>query len=203
MPCLPIVEDNNDVNRGYTRAVNDGLRKVGAEHRYAIVLNQDAYLAPNAVEEMVWFMGLHPHCAIGGVKQVLASDPDFIYHGGGADMLPVGSHFMGRISNGDCAESRRVAWVNGACEIVRMSALAEIGLMDEAMFLTGSDADWCVAATLRGWEVWYIAEAVCIHEVGVSLNFPDPAITDLMARDMEYLIVKLANLLRGPGEQLG
>lgn len=196
-PCLPIIEDNNIVNRGYTRAVNDGLRGVGDVHRYAIVLNQDAYLAPDAVRCMVEFMDAHPRCAIGGVKQVFASDPDLIYHGGGADVLPVGTHhgYGGRISNGDCSHSRRVGWVNGACQIVRMSTLPEIGLMDESMFLSGSDADWCITAALRGFEVWYIADALCLHEVGVSVKQPSEAVTAIMAKDMAYLTNKLRGLV--------
>ncbi len=194
IPCTPIIEDNNDVNRGYTRAVNDGLRKVGAEHPYAITMNQDAYLYPDCVQRMIEFMDAHPRCAIAGIKQVLESDPDFIWHGGGGDILPSGQHFMGRISEGTCAESKPVVWVNGACQIVRMSALAEIGLMDEAMFLIGSDADWCIAASIRGWEVWYIAEAVCSHEVGVSLFQWRDDVTLAMVNDMNYLTGKLGRI---------
>ncbi len=197
IPCTPIIEDNNRINRGYTRAVNDGLRKIGPEHPYAIILNQDAYLFPDCAQRMVEFMDAHPRCAIGGVKQLRASDPDFIYHGGGGDILPYGHHYMGLVSNGACAESSRMVWVNGACQIVRMSALAEIGLMDEAMFLTGSDADWCIAAALRGWEVWYIAEAVCLHEVGISEQSPSDEVTEIMAKDMAYLTRKLGALVRG------
>ncbi len=191
--CKLYLEDNNQTNRGFTRAVNDGLRKLRRFQPYAVILNQDAYLSPNAIEEMVKFMETHPRCAIGGIKQVYDMNPDMIYHGGGRDILPAGTHYGGRVSSGDCGVSRPVGWVNGACMIVRMAATVDIGFMDENMFLCGSDADWCVTAAMKSWEVWYIAEAVCRHVVGVSAA-PEPI--NLMfcqiTEDMGYLTRKLA-----------
>ena len=54
------------------------------------------------------------------------------------------------------------------------------------MFLIGSDSDWCYTARLRGWEVWYCADAEVIHEGGVTSREPNPAMQPVMMRDMTY-----------------
>jgi GT2 family glycosyltransferase len=76
-------------------------------------------------------------------------------------------------------------WVNGACMFVRLDAVVDFGLMDENMFLFGSDADWCYRARERWWEVWYCAAAECIHEVGASAQV-SRQIIEIRQRDMQY-----------------
>jgi GT2 family glycosyltransferase len=174
-------EDNNTHNRGFTKAVNDGILK--GSQPYIVVLNQDCYLDPDALDQAVEFMDAHPRCAIAGAKQLLDADPDQIVHGGCTVAYPAGRHIVGRVSRGDCNAPARMPWVNGACMIVRRSALPYIGLMDESMFLVGSDSDWCYTARARGFEVWYAPSVVCRHECGVSSQ-PSPEVMQIMQRDM-------------------
>ena len=53
------------------------------------------------------------------------------------------------------------------------------------MILIGSDSDWCYSARLRHWEIWYIADAVVLHDTGVSGNPSEQAAT-IMLQDMYY-----------------
>jgi hypothetical protein len=171
-PVTPFVHDNTVNNLGFTRACNLGLReamKRGDE--FALLLNQDCYLRPDALANMLAFMHAHPRCAICGPKQLVAEDEDVIIHGGCTDAFPTGKHITGRVSNNDCAVSLPMPWVNGACMLVRVAALYDTGLMDEGYFLIASDSDFCFTARQRGWEVWYCAEAAVLHEGGgVSSN---------------------------------
>lgn len=178
------VIDNNVSNRGFTAAINEGLRKHYVD--FAIILNQDCYLAPGAIQAMADFMEAHPKCAIGGIKQLSSQNPDAIIHGGCTEAFPAGRHIVGLKSKGDCSENKRMPWVNGACMIVRCSALLETGLLDENMFLVGSDSDLCYTARARGFEVWYIADAECVHEQGVSSGTEDPELRKIMYKDMLY-----------------
>ena len=166
-PIEAFVIDNNRENVGFTKACNVGLREaLRRGDRYALLLNQDCYAEPETVGRLFAFMERHPRCAIAGPKQLSAEDPDLIIHGGCTEAFPVGRHISGRVSLKDCSESLPMPWVNGACMIVRMEAVCEIGLMDEGYFLIGSDADFCFVARLRRWEVWYCAEASVLHESG-------------------------------------
>jgi GT2 family glycosyltransferase len=161
------VVDNNQYNRGFTKACNMGLREaVKRGHKYALLLNQDCYVQPDAIGNVIAFMDAHPRCAIAGSKQLSAEDQDLVVHGGCTDAFPVGLHITGKVSANDCAVSLPMPWINGACMIVRIEAIQEVGLMDEGFFLICSDADLCFLARQRGWEVWYCAESVVLHEGG-------------------------------------
>jgi GT2 family glycosyltransferase len=186
-PTEPWIWDNNTNNLYYTKAENLGVKaafKSGQE--FAIVGTQDCYLKPTAVTALVQFMRDHPRCGIAGLKQLLASDEDIIVHAGGTIAYPAGQHVGGRVSQGSGAVSRKVPWVNGACMFARLDAIMDIGLMDENMLMLGSDSDWCYTARARQWDVWYVAEAVCLHEVGVSNRGGSPELMKIFQNDMGY-----------------
>jgi GT2 family glycosyltransferase len=185
----PWIEDNNARNRGCTAAFHLGLEEVlrprdAPGHRYVILLNQDCYLAPDAVERALALMEATPRCAIAGIKQLASYDEDLVIHGGCTVAYPAGRHLTGRKSAGQCAESRPMPWVNGACHVVRVEALPQIGMMDASMFQFGSDSDWCYTARVRGWEVWYCAEAECVHEMTMSSALAGEPL-EMFRRDME------------------
>lgn len=167
----PVVINDSLTGLGFTVSVNKGVKKVLSQPdkpAYILIVNQDCYLAPDAVKNALAFMEAHPKCAIAGIKQLSSSDPDHIIHGGTKQCYPNGIHEGGSLRKGDCAVSKQVPWVNGACMVVRVEALEDIGLMDPNYKMFASDADWSYTARARGWETWYIAEATCVHEQGVS-----------------------------------
>lgn len=169
---------------GFTKNVNKLLKKaLSSGEGFAVILNQDCYLRPDALDVMYKFMLKHPRCAIAGVKQLSASNEDQIIHGGTYECFPAGRHAGGKVSQGDCTVNKQVPWVNGACMIVRLTAVQEIGLLDVTMQMFASDADWSYTARARGWETWYIADAVCVHEQGASKEM-DPKMYKVFEKDM-------------------
>jgi GT2 family glycosyltransferase len=187
IPPQIYVHDNSVENLGFTAAANVGLKRaLKSGEEFALVLNQDVYLKPDGIEKLTAFMRSHPRCAIAGVKQFDDKDPDIVQHGGCGAAFPSGVHFRGRKSEGACAVSLPMPWVNGAILAARLEAVTEFGLMDENMFLIGSDSDWCYTARLRGWEVWYCAEVEVIHEGGVTCGPPPPELHPVFFRDMTY-----------------
>lgn len=213
-PIEAWVHDNNVNNVGFTRACNLGLREsLRRGHKYAVLLNQDCYVRPDAAGNAVAFMDAHPRCAICGPKQLRAEEPDLIIHGGCQRSYPTGSHFTGRVSLGQCAVSLPMPWVNGACMVVRIEALWDTGLMDENLFLIASDSDFCYTARQRGWEVWYCAESVVMHEGGgVSSKQPSLTYMEHFNADQRYFRDKwvgtvgyelLKEVPPAPGKKLG
>lgn len=163
------IEDNNEVNLGFSKAVNNGLRTaIKDSEDYAIVLNQDCYLFEDAIVKMVDFMEANKKCFHASIKQISSTDPDSIIHGGTLECYPTGRHIGGSVANGDCNVNKRMQWANAACVIVNVALIPDVGLLDENMVLIGCDSDWSYRARALGFEVWYIAEAGCIHEQGVS-----------------------------------
>jgi GT2 family glycosyltransferase len=58
--------------------------------------------------------------------------------------------------------------VSGCCLLVRLAALHDIGLLDEAFFLYGEDVDWCLRARRRGYRVMHEPRAVALHFAAAS-----------------------------------
>ena len=160
------VENDSDTETGFTKTVNRGLKQIvhTGNYAYALVLNQDCYLQPEAIEALFKFMQSHPKCGIAGIKQLSSEDNDQIIHGGTKQAYPAGVHEGGLVSRGDCAKSKKVPWVNGAIMMIRLETLLDTGLLDENMIMFGSDSDISHTMRARGWECWYCAEAVGVHE---------------------------------------
>lgn len=189
------IVDDSETSYGFTIAVNDGLKKTLA-YTYTVILNQDCYLAPDAINAMVKFMDAHPRCAMAGIKQLSSHNTDEIIHGGTAECFPLGMHYTGFVSKGQCNVSCQVPWVNGACMIVRMQATIDFGLMDVNLKMFYSDSDWGYTARARGWECWYISDAVCVHEKGASnFNLADKEsfFTKIFEADQKYFVDKWMN----------
>ena len=54
LPVEIFIRDNNHDNVFFTAAINEGIRKyLHQDCRYLIILNQDMYLEPQAVQEML------------------------------------------------------------------------------------------------------------------------------------------------------
>lgn len=187
-PYLTInIQDNSENNLGFTKAVNNGIVEIWKKvDKYFIILNQDCYLEKDSINNMVKFMDEHPNCAIGGIKQISDTNKDLIIHGGCTEAFPVGRHISGSVKNGDCSESKQMPWVNGACMIVSKEHIRRIGLMDENYFLIGSDSDWSYTARDKGLEVWYIAEAECVHEAGESSKPSNAKVETAMQLDIVH-----------------
>ena len=187
-PCRAFVRDNSNDNIYFTAAINEGLRaSVDAKPKYVMLLNQDMYLYPDAVEQLVSFMEHHPECGIAQPLQVHQKDQQFVICGGGLEAFPFGKHSHGPLVNFHDSE---VPWCNGACMILRANMIREIGLLDENLRFIGSDSDYCFTARARGWQVWRCKAALGVHEVGMSSEIADPALEKIKVEDMLYFAKK-------------
>jgi GT2 family glycosyltransferase len=178
-----IIEDNNVVNRGFTKANNEGILKGSAP--YVWLLNQDATVLPGAQDALIKRFEQCPKAGIVGSMQIDPDDPDFIKHGGTLQAFPYGIHKGGRISSGDCLKAEPQIWVNFASVMLRRDMINQIGLLDENMFLIYSDSDYCFQARYRGWECWYEPESRVRHKLKGSRQ---PS--DWHKKDMEAFMLK-------------
>ena len=60
-------------------------------------------------------------------------------------------------------ESGIVDAVNGACMLIRRSALEKVGLFDEGYWMYMEDLDLCYRFAEAGWATWYEPGATVIH----------------------------------------
>ncbi len=179
------VRDNSADNVYFTAAINQGIEKFLNEPcEYIIILNQDMYLEPNAVEKMAAFMDSRPQCGIGTPLQLHSENPAYVICAGCLEAFPAGRHQHGYLA--EFTNDQQIIWGNGACMILRKQMIRQIGLMDKNFVFIGSDSDYCFTARSRGWQVWSIASARGIHEHGASGAAASPQISALKVKDMIY-----------------
>jgi GT2 family glycosyltransferase len=158
------IHDNSDKNIGFTRGVNEGLKQsLETPHPYVMVINQDLYLEPEAIPEMIKFMDANPSFGLVAPLQV---EGDEVVCGGGAQMLPVGYNFCGPLEN--YKEPYSVTWCEAACWFIRKEMMREIGLLDKNMVMFFSDSDYCLRARMANWVVGMVPAAKCCHERGCT-----------------------------------
>ena len=145
--------------------------------RYALLLNPDTELPPDALSRMVQFMDSRPDIGVAGPKLLLADGSldracrrgfptplvSFYHYAGLARLFPRNRRF-GRYNMTFADENAEleVDSVVGAYMQVRKAAIERVGLLDEAFFMYGEDIDWAYRVKEAGYKVWY-HPAVTVH----------------------------------------
>jgi len=68
------------------------------------------------------------------------------------------------LADWDHRSVRDVDYMIGACQVIRRTALMEVGLLDERIFYGPEDVDLCLRMHQAGWRVVYNPEAVVVHQ---------------------------------------
>jgi GT2 family glycosyltransferase len=150
-------------NEGYAGGNNLGLRTALARGAtYALLLNNDARIESGALRALVDCAEQDPRIAIVGSRLATPGEPS--RDEGSYGRITYGP-FLVVIEGGAAHDAARdVEWVSGCGVLVRLAALAEIGLLDEEFFLYCEDVDWCLRARRRGYRVVYEPRAVVLHQ---------------------------------------
>ena len=193
------VRDNSNDNILFTKAVNEGLRKFcfSDDYDFVLVLNQDAYLKPDCLKNLLRAMDHDPQCGIVAPVQVNEDGSPSWF--GSLQAFPWGVHKLrGQIG---VPVPINTYWANGACMMLRTKMVKEIGLLDENMLFVASDSDYSMTARARGWHVMLAPNAIVEHTIGSSSGSsesPSAFINQTKLRDVLYFAKKWAtgDLLR-------
>jgi GT2 family glycosyltransferase len=184
------VRENSEDNVLYTCAINEGLRKFcfNNAHDFVLLLNHDAYLAPDCLERMLQVMNKNPKCGI--VTPVAIDMHGQVTWAGGLEAYPWGAHYCPPLENLITPEIE-TPWANGACMLLRVSMIHEIGLLDENMRFICSDSDYSFTARARGWLIFVATQALMVHQPHSSRGeSEDTGITEIMLKDQLYFSEK-------------
>lgn len=181
------VRDNSNDNIYFTAAVNEGLKKFcyTSSIRYVLILNQDAYLASNAISVLADFLDRNPESGIASPLQVTAEGK--VDWGGSLQAFPYGAHRCDPLESYD--RPVETYWANGAALLVRTEVVREVGLWDRNMVFICSDVDFSFSTRARGWKIHVVPEARCEHRLGGSLG-ANPDLHPIMLRDALYFARK-------------
>lgn len=169
----------NDYNAGFTKPSNQGLS--ASAGRYALLLNSDTVVLPEALDSLVQFADAHPEIGIATPK-VLNRDGTlqkqcrrglatpwelFCYFSGLSALFPSSPLFARYlVTYRDENEPHVVSAVSGSCMLIRREVMNQIGTLDEGFFAYQEDADYCFRAWQVGWQVYYYPKARIIHYGG-------------------------------------
>jgi GT2 family glycosyltransferase len=178
-----IIEDNNieGQNRGFTRAVNDGVKKGNAP--FVFLINSDAILLPEAQQALITRFSYGEKVGLVGSMQIDPDDPtmDSIRYGGSLRLFPSGVHKPGRISMGHCLIPEKQTWLNFASVMLCRRVFDKIGLLDQNMFLIFSDSDFCLMCRDAGFECWYEPRSRVLHKLKASKSISEWHQKDMLA----------------------
>ncbi len=189
--CFPDVQlIGNDKNLGFSAACNQGLKTMRGI--YACLLNPDTIVCNGALEHMVKLMQTHSRIGALGCKLLNDDGTEqcscFRFYSLKRVMydyclLPKQinkSILIGDYDSKDLGTPTSVDWVLGACLFLRSKAIAEVGFLDEDLFMYSEEVDWCYRAKKKGWEIWFTPDAEIIHYGGQAAKQEShPALVEL------------------------
>lgn len=167
----------NKENIGFAKANNIAISAGTGE--YVLVLNPDTIVMPGAIGKMTEFMDSNQHVGACGPR---------IYDRKGnitqwRKRLPSLNRafrtdsMLGRIFPlaGESPENEitpvspvEVEWMHGCCMFIRRQTIKEVGLMEEKLFLTFEEQDWCLRMQQKGWKIYHVPAAEIVHYEGES-----------------------------------
>jgi GT2 family glycosyltransferase len=178
---FPEVRVLEQANRGLAAGWKRGLEEVPPS-RWVLILNADAWLEGNALEQLVAVGDAHRDVAVvapkllnqdGTLQRSVRGFPtrwrlatEYFYLrklAPGTDLL---NGFYG--AGFDHASEREVECVMGACMLVRGTAIDQVGPPDPSFFLFSEEVDWCYRFAQAGWKTLFTPVARCVHVGGAS-----------------------------------
>ncbi len=174
-PRLTIRE--NRANLGFARGNNVVLPELPASE-YILFLNPDCVVQPDTLSAMMRTIASHPAA---GLACCLIRNPDGSEQRGCRRRLPTPWQALIQVLQ----LQRFTRWqsfnlhdtplpdlpvvveaVSGAFMLVRRTAMARVGLLDEGYFLHCEDIDWCARFGLAGHPVLFVPQVSIVHHQG-------------------------------------
>ncbi len=167
----------NEKNVGFGRANNQALAL--ASGRHVLLLNTDAFVAPDTLGKTVKHMDAHPDCGVLGVRLVGRNgelQPScryfptpwnvFLARAGLARFFPRTRMVDDMAWEHDSV--RECDWVVGCYYLIRREVIDQVGLFDPRYFLYCEEVDHCKAVKRAGWKVAFFPDTQVVHLGGES-----------------------------------
>lgn len=157
----------NSANRGFAAANNQGLLASSSE--YVLLLNSDTRLTDGVLQALTDFAKRHEQVGAAGC-QLLNED------GSPQASIVDFPSLLSAVRGNDFRNRRRpfadgafeVDAIVGACLLVRRSAVAQVGPMDEDFAFFAEEVDWCYRLRQAGWLVCWLPHVQVLHLEGQS-----------------------------------
>ncbi|MFZ9856852.1 MAG: glycosyltransferase family 2 protein [Roseiflexaceae bacterium] len=178
-PQVRIIESTH--NGGFSYANNLAIRPLIQRPdapEYIMILNPDTIVEVGAFDVLLAYLQAHPDVGAVGPRLILPDGsldlacrrsfptPEVsLWRMTGLSRLFPQSRRFGRynMTYMDPHETIEVDALVGACMLMPIGVIREVGLLDETYFMYGEDLDWCYRFKLYGWRIVYVADALVHH----------------------------------------
>jgi GT2 family glycosyltransferase len=156
------------------------------------LLNEDSELRPRATRALHEALEARPDAAAAGAQLVRPDGapqacawrfPTPLTALAGA----VGLHRL-LVVQSRGSRTREVDWCQSSALLVRRSAAAQIGYLDEAFFVYSDEVDFAKRLRIAGWRSLYVPAAVAVHAEQLSTSaVAEPRIVELSRNRNRYM----------------
>jgi GT2 family glycosyltransferase len=168
---------------------NLALKKsIDEDFDYALLLNNDTTVKQDFLSKLVETAEPDPDIGLTAGKMYYYDFPDTLWFAGGKANVKFAymRHFgIGKKDDGTFDNACTVSFLNGACLLIKIDVLKQIGLLDEDFFLYGEDLDFCIRAQKAGFKLYYQPDSVIWHKVSKST----PPIKKLIYRYKSWILL--------------
>jgi GT2 family glycosyltransferase len=166
-PGVRVVE--NERNLGFAGGNNVGLRyAIGQGFDYVYLLNQDTVVTPDFLTETLAVVRQDSTIGAAQSKLLLYDEKDKI-NTVGNELHYLGFGYAGGHRTPDHEmDVAEIAYASGACVLLRVSALKDVGLFYENLFLYHEDLDLGWQLRLAGYKIMLSPRSVVYHKYEFS-----------------------------------
>lgn len=159
-------------NKGFTGGNNIGFEyAIQQGFDYAMLLNNDTFIAPDFLDHLVNYMEAHPETGAVQPRIHFNHNRNLLWNGGtqffysigwaytsGENQLPKPSHLV----------IKNMPWITGCAFLTRTSILKQTGLLAPNLFIYSEDVDLSFRIRQLGHQLTYIPESIVYHIAGSS-----------------------------------
>lgn len=155
-------------NLGFSGGNNIGLRYARSNgFDFALLLNNDTTVEPQALTELMSAVQAKQEVGLAApVIHYYAEDRAVWFAASRMDLRRGEAVHDNRQPPGRDATPYDVPWLTGCALLVRMTALAALGGLDERYFLSWEDVDFSLRAAAAGWKLAVVPSARIYHKGG-------------------------------------
>jgi N-acetylglucosaminyl-diphospho-decaprenol L-rhamnosyltransferase len=159
---------SNPCNNGFARANNQAIADASGE--FILLLNNDAFLAPDTLDRFEAVFRAQPRAAVLAGQLLDAEGRSQRSAGRIPTVLDeLGLGFLRRTPRVPAVNGlTEVESVVGACIAVRAAAIREAGSLDNDFFFYFEETEWCHRLRIHGWKVLVEPAARITHLKGMS-----------------------------------
>ncbi len=178
-------------NLGYAGGCNAGIRRVIDRADYVFLVNNDVVVERDALDRMIEEMERD--------KRIAACQPVVKYYGEDVIWSAGTQLFLGYprlyLKDKRCKVEpfEPPFGLVGCAMLVRTSALKDIGLFDESLFMMHEETDWCIRAKKKGYKL-LVCNAVAYHKVSRSIGLFSPDYLYYISRNW-FVVARKAGIV--------